>query len=638
MLETAEGVQQNQEQVQGLMSTRALPKNVTNELEAIYNAGVNIKSEIQKLFNMLPTTNGDLRDQIAEVTNYVMRQDRWIYARIDALSDVVAEYNTRITSISNRATDIHNYAIANRSRISSIDNQLQDVKGTITAVNDYAVVNRSRISSLDTQFQAEKEYSEANRGRITALDRRLTPLEEFSEANRGRITALDQRLSPLEEFSEANRGRISNLDGQMQEQKAYSETNRGRINTLDARTTVLEHDRSEIGARSLVNEANIEALSFAVAKPDLSLISNLFGVNTISSTQSAADGVYTKLQKFLTNELKGQLVELRSVAGLTNTKLDELKAVMIDEVKAQLVMVRNNITALNANMLLNTTAISGFADAVNENFKTLFVAVEGLKKDIKDSKIDYTLLKKTLEDTLNIYYRVGVDYQGDIATSDGVLTKLFKGQITRLMNDNFLNLEVFNKALTDNLRAEFKLLNDWFALIVDWLDMLYEKPSAVFEGGIFDYERLQEMLDGISFGNVVNEAGTNLWDVLQELISALGGVVESILSIVPDLIEQLIALIIPENPNFFSEDVNSLIDSFDSKFEWATSISDSFNSVFSQPKSIKSLTVAIAGKEYKVVPDFVDLGLIKTILTGYFCFLTMLTTYRRIVGSGDLVQ
>lgn len=608
-----------------------MPRNLTNELEAIYNAGVNIKRQIQDLYSLMPTTNGDLKDQISEVSNFVMRQDRWIVLRIDALASVVSEYKTRIDTNYSRATDIHNYAITNRSRISSLDNQLQPLKTTVSAINDYAVANRSRISSLDDQLQDEKAYSEANRGRISTLDGRLTTNEAYSETNRGRISTLDGRLTANESYAETNRGRITTLDGRLTANEAYAETNRGRITTLDLTTIAL-------GAATINNASDISALSAAVANPDLSLFNTLFGVNTISSAQSSSDGVFTKLMKHLNTETKGQLVLLRDALNEVKSGVNLINTNLIDEIKAQLVMVRNNITALNANMLLNTAAISGFSEKVQTNFMTLFVGIEGIQKDIKESKIDYTLLKKTLEDTLNIFYSVGVDYQGDIATSDGVLTKLFKGQITRLMNDNFLNLEVFNKSLTDNLRAEFKLLNDWFSLVVEWLDMIYTKPTAVIEGAAFDYNRLQEMLDGISFGNVVNEAGTNLWDVLQELITSLGGVVESIINIVPNLIDQLIALIIPENPNFFSEDINALIDSFDSKFEWTGTLTNTFSSVFSQPKSIKSLTVTVAGKSYKVVPDFVDLGLIKTILTGYFSFLTVLTTYRRIVGSGDIVQ
>ena len=68
----------------------------------------------------------------------------------------------------------------------------------------------------------------------------------------------------------------------------------------------------------------------------------------------------------------------------------------------------------------------------------------------------------------------------------------------------------------------------------------------------FDYDRLSEMIDGISFGSVVNEAGTNIWDVLQSFVDGLADIIDSIVNIVPDLIKELIHLIIPEDPNFFS--------------------------------------------------------------------------------------
>lgn len=314
------------------------------------------------------------------------------------------------------------------------------------------------------------------------------------------------------------------------------------------------------------------------------------------------------------------------------------------------------LTAMNANQLLTTGAVNSASTKNDENLTLINATLKGLKN------YDDSSFYNKIADLFNSYFN-GSNFESGLSSNDGIFTKLIKGQFTRLIAELNRHLTLSFTTTTNNiktfkeyLREEFALLNDWASLQVDWskmindnilvaiaaLDKIALKPNGDVNVNVpvFDFDRLQKILEALSFGNVVNEAGTNLWDVLKELIETLGGVVEAVVGIVPDLIDKLIALVIPENTKFLDDGINRIKNNFQVKFKSVTDLNASFSGLYNQPKDLSTMEIEIFEQKFNIFPANLKsaLTLVKSLVTGFMVLLTLLSAYKRIVGSGDVIQ
>lgn len=377
------------------------------------------------------------------------------------------------------------------------------------------------------------------------------------------------------------------------------------------------------------------------------------------------DGVFTRLLKGQFNRIVNELVKLFSdqnlklnnlitvfnvgnVTDVVSTNDSTFVAMLKNQFKYLASFIKdytNLLTSMNANQLLTTAAINGSSNKNSEDLTLINASLKSLKNYDDLSFKEY--IKFRFDNYFSTYFGSSANYESGISSNDGIFTKILKGQLTRLIAELNRQFTLSLTATTNNidsfkeyLREEFGLLNDWLSLIVEWLKQIYEKPTAVFENIPFNYDLLQQMLDGISFGNVVNEAGTNLWDVLKELIDALGGVLESIMNIVPDLIDKLIGLVIPDNRNIFSEKMSQFTSKFKTKFSSITSVTTEFKNVYNQPKNISSIQINLFDQKLQLIPDIfvANFNWLRGMLSAYLYLSTLVTCYKRIVGSGDVIE
>ena len=488
-----------------------------------------------------------------------------------------------------------------------------------------------------------------------------------------------------------------------------------RIDTKHTKSTDFLNDRVDSTndyskwVNGKVDNDRVQLNALQTAFNSLDMFTELrkwFGVNDFSNNHGEADGAFTKLMK---TQNKNLLASIDSVSGkikdytaqftllnastvLNGTKIDsfakkndenltfllgaikslknyddstlkttinnvgskikdytvQLNAIKtsVDSVSGKIKDYTAQFTLLNTSTVLNGTKIDSFAKKNDENLTFLLAGIAGLKN------YDDTSLKTHLTDRFDAYFKVyNGSYDTGLYSTDGVFTKLIKGQFTRLMAElnriftlqigKFDQIKTAVTQLDQNVAEQFGLLYDWLKLEMEWLEVLSENLLTIAKNISTSNDWLKSIYEKpVGGGSVVNPPpeGTNFWDVLKALVDGLAEIAKSIVGLVDDLLDKLVHLIIPENPDFFADDISKLTDSFDLKFSWAIDLSDSFKGIYSQPKSLKSLNISVAGKQYKVVPDFVDLNLIKTILTGYFCFLTLFTSYKRIVGGGDVIQ
>ncbi|MEB8399497.1 hypothetical protein NGG61_06145 [Enterococcus casseliflavus] len=208
---------------------------------------------------------------------------------------------------------------------------------------------------------------------------------------------------------------------------------------------------------------------------------------------------------------------------------------------------------------------------------------------------------------------------------------------------------IYSKPSITPTQIDYNRLTEPLYSIIDWLRMIYGKPTVL----PFDYDLLQTMLEELSFGNVVNEAGTNIWDFLTELIKTLGDIlttaltsltdiVKEILDLLGDLINQIIKLIVPENIDFIDEGFASIKIKIDAKFDSFLSLGGQIVEVV-QPIEAdfkEVISIDIMGTQFS--PDFNTIDWVvvrfKTVMALSIWLSVAIYIFRKITGNGDLIN
>lgn len=199
------------------------------------------------------------------------------------------------------------------------------------------------------------------------------------------------------------------------------------------------------------------------------------------------------------------------------------------------------------------------------------------------------------------------------------------------------------------------IANGSLLLITNWLKMIFEKPDSAVNVTIppFDFNRLQQMLDGLNFGNIVNEAGTNIWDFLSQLIKTLGEVIGTaitgltdivgqILDLLDDLINQIIKLIVPENLDFLDTGFGTVKSKIDIKFGSFLSLGNQVKEVVQPINQDFKQVVSIDIMGAKFNPDFTTIDWVvvrfRTVMALSIWMSVAIYIYRKITGNGDLIN
>ncbi|MGX7208487.1 hypothetical protein, partial [Enterococcus lemanii] len=208
-----------------------------------------------------------------------------------------------------------------------------------------------------------------------------------------------------------------------------------------------------------------------------------------------------------------------------------------------------------------------------------------------------------------------------------------------LLNNNWS--EIMNDWL-DMINTKLINTNDILAIVTNWLKLIYEKPIPTFNVPVFDYARLEKMLKKLEFGEITNEAGTNIWDLLKELVKGLTDSLLGILDFLDNLLDKIIALFIPENTNFISEGFEGIKLKFNLKFGSLLSLADSVKNLFTPAPGDFKKAVSFEFLGAKFEPDFTLIDSYVQKFRGVMSLSLWISVavfvFRKITGTGDLIN
>lgn len=246
-------------------------------------------------------------------------------------------------------------------------------------------------------------------------------------------------------------------------------------------------------------------------------------------------------------------------------------------------------------------------------------------------------------------------------TPTGIFSKYLGDQIYRLrysMVAGFGEIEDVLKLIsTDTLgiRDSLNTVNLNLNAVNTWLKAIFDKPVGTVIAPAFDFNRLEQILRSLNFGNATNEAGTNLWDFLTSLIDNLGNIIGKgidglsstlgkILDILGGLVDTIIGLIVPENWDFLEKDFGNLKGKFDTKFKFFLDLGGLVQNLFKPTKQdfLKAISFTWLGVNFDFTQSQSSLDIyvpkFRLAISVFIWAITAIYIYRKITGTGDVIN
>ncbi|WP_270288244.1 hypothetical protein [Enterococcus casseliflavus] len=609
-------------------------QNVINHgiLNAAKNSIYATNSRIDGLFDNFDSLNSRVNSVVSDLNSH----KSWASSAIVGLRDRATSLEKHEVWASNAIADLRSTTDYINTKTNTINSDLSSHKSWAT---DAIVALRSRATDIDTKLVNHMSWAE---DAVVKLRERATDID----------TKLVKHMSWSEEAIVKLRERATDIDTKFESHKTWATD-------------------SIVSLRKADTDLNTKIDNHAT-----------WATDSIVALRKADADLTTKVDDHVT-WATASVLALRNADTATNTKIDN----HITWAKSDSTSHWTRMNTMDQQITSLQNEISGF----NWSDAGIIAAIIGLhdtwkSKDYNASILpddgDAVKLMKSVANKIGSSVSTNISLLRDVFGKDGTYWVEYDKRwnnfplwLQGLLNnyfDNIYNMEnkdsllyrlvyFFIDEMTKTrdfvieINDNLLIANDSLLIIVDWLRMIYSKPPDIVNVSIppFDFDRLQQILNGLNFGNIVNEAGTNIWDFLSQLIKTLGEIISTaitgltdvvgeILDLLGDLINQIIKLIVPENLDFLDTGFGTVKSKIDIKF-------GSFLSLGNQVKEVvqpidqdfkKVVSIDIMGAKFN--PDFSTIDWVvvrfRTVMALSIWMSVAIYIYRKITGNGDLIN
>ncbi|MEK5234095.1 hypothetical protein MHB42_20615 [Lysinibacillus sp. FSL K6-0232] len=267
---------------------------------------------------------------------------------------------------------------------------------------------------------------------------------------------------------------------------------------------------------------------------------------------------------------------------------------------------------------LRTSKLAKLEDALYYKNFSVAAYMDSVLKELRTSKL------AKLEDAL--YYK---DFSV-AAYMDSILKELRTSKLAKLEDALYykdFSVATYLDSVLEELRLQTPLLKD------------------IGNGG-FDKDIIkifEDIRDNIKkLGQTTG--GKNIWDFLTELVGTIGKSLDSILDFVTNLGDWLIELVIPQDTTFVTTAFNDLKTQFDDKLSILVTVKSAFSGMFNDsesPLSDYTINLPIVGRPIQLLDmSIVSVGvpIFKKAMSGLIVIFTILHVYKKIVGTGGVME
>lgn len=609
-------------------------QNVINHgiLNAAKNSIYATNSRIDGLFDNFDSLNSRVNSVVSDLNSH----KSWASSAIVGLRDRATSLEKHEVWASNAIADLRSTTDYINTKTNTINSDLSSHKSWAT---DAIVALRSRATDIDTKLVNHMAWANDAvvklRERATDIDTKLVKHMAWAEEAviklRERATDIDTKLVKHMSWSEEAivklRERATDIDTKFESHKTW------------ATDSIVSLRKADTDLNTKIDNHATWATASVLALRNADTATNTKIDNHITWAKSDSTSHWTRMNTMdqqitsLQNEISGfnwsDAGIIAAIIGLHDTwKSKDYNASILPDDGDAVKLMKSVANKIGSSV---STNISLLRDVFGKD-GTYWVEYD--KR--------WNNFPLWLQGLLNNYF----DNIYNMENKDSLLYRLVYFFIDEMTKTRDFVIEI-----NDNLL----IANDSLLIIVDWLRMIYSKPPDIVNVSIppFDFDRLQQILNGLNFGNIVNEAGTNIWDFLSQLIKTLGEIISTaitgltdvvgeILDLLGDLINQIIKLIVPENLDFLDTGFGTVKSKIDIKF-------GSFLSLGNQVKEVvqpidqdfkKVISIDILGAKFN--PDFSTIDWVvvrfRTVMALSIWMSVAIYIYRKITGNGDLIN
>ena len=680
----------------GLNDETAYRKSADNSLQnQISNANNEISNEVYwrtQAVNSLSSQISSVNSRISSISSSLENEAKWRTSADESLANQISSANAKIANILIAITDETEWR-------KKADTALQD---QITKIN---ATDATQNKALSDETEWRKKGDTALQDQITKINAtnviQDTALSDETEWRKKADVALQDQITKINATDVKQDTALSDetiwrksADVSLQNQITKHNEN---FNTLTKDIDSLNNWKVIQLAWNSLQEISITNLNTAISdetewrkKGDTALQDQITKINATNVTQDTALSDETEWRKKADVALQDQITKINATDGKQDENIKYINDALTDEIfwrKSADSSLEDNISSLRSytveeitnikNSMLSDVGIIAAIIGLHDTWKSKDYSASILPDDG-----DAVKLMKSVANKIGSSISTNISLLRDIFGKDGTYWVEYDKRwnnfplwLQGLLNnyfDNIYNMEnkdsllyrlvyFFIDEMTKTrdfvieINDNLLIANDSLLIIVDWLRMIYSKPPDIVNVSIppFDFDRLQQILNGLNFGNIVNEAGTNIWDFLSQLIKTLGEIISTaitgltdvvgeILDLLGDLINQIIKLIVPENLDFLDTGFGTVKSKIDIKF-------GSFLSLGNQVKEVvqpidqdfkKVVSIDIMGAKFN--PDFSTIDWVvvrfRTVMALSIWMSVAIYIYRKITGNGDLIN
>lgn len=563
--------------------------------------------------------------------------------QINAIRGTVNTHSSNFVSIRGHVQNLLGWqrsAKVQLGQLTGIKNDLNALKTWKNNHNTWAGNQARRISTLEGWRNSHNTWASNQAKRITANENWIKTHNTWAGNQAKRITANENWIKNHNIWAGNQAKRITSLEDWRNRHVTWANDQAKRISSLES----WKNTQNAWNAGQLVWNTNQSNRINELEKADKSLLNAL---NTEREERKKND---KKLENTLLKEAEDRkavdtalglkIASLDLAIEKLNQRLDNLTVDFSDVgiIAAIALASKQNTDLWNADNYDGGSVGANDGKAVRlfknqfQGLKTHFAGIMKYYFNINDPDSAFSILKSSVVESLEL-------------VADSV-------------NNFFVyTLDKMDRAF--NLQEEyFVSFYDTFSTFEDWLEKLYKKPPPIVNVSTppFDYERLQKMLEGISFniGDINNEAGTNLWDVLDGLFDNLGKIFDTALKEIGQLLRDLLAfldgllddivhLVVPENLDFMHKKFDSTGEKIKLKFPFIFGWIDSFKGLFGGQSKIEDQAFNLNGMfdgevklPFSKLNDFAPI--IRGFATGFVLLGFLIDMYHWFHSRGEVVE
>lgn len=617
-------------------------------------------------------------------------------ARVSNYNNLSGRINDNYNSLSSRISD--NYKKL-WDRTVTLFNNDQILQNNIENLNTKVNSNYTTLWNRDVDLQKNINTVAADvrslSAEITGLSSILNVIKNLVTIIRDTVLGMSSDLTVVKNLVTIARDKLINIESAL-----------NKLTLVNADGKLLIFDKLDKQFSELLNLSSLlgQTKNLVTIIRDKSIIFET-ALKTVNSNLGKIDGGIATL---IASNVADTLIlsgHLGDITALSQKSLEYLKSTSesISGVKSDLTIVKNLITIVRDKTILFDT----YFKQSNKNLENILATLKGLAESIENIpkswySNDYwtpTLLEddggmvKLIKSQTQRLYELIFGFLSAFR-EDGIFWLAWESSLPKLgelitkcldtstpgtplyamrysMTAGFMELQEAVEYATGKIRDNqivamtnqetlisiLEEIRDNTAIITQWLKLIYEKPNVPSTPLPFDYDRLAEMLESIkmdvNIGDTVNEAGTNIWDVLGGLFDNLGSIFEtglkelgktlrSILDFLDGLLDKIIHLIVPEDTSFLDTSFATIKGKFQVKFGSILDLGGKVKDVFVPAKVdfFESTTFEIMGAKFTADKATADLFIPKfrVVMALFIWFEVAWFVYRKITGGGDMIN